>query len=60
MQTLQFMAQRFSEKTMDRINHYDWLDANLDTLFANLGKPIDYVSGLISAHGDKCYGYKMM
>lgn len=39
-------------------SHYDWLNKYLKTFFDDLG--IDWVecSGIIVAHGDKCYGYK--
>ena len=37
-------------------NHYNWLDKNLSTFYERLGIP--YNSGVITAHGDKVYGYK--
>jgi hypothetical protein len=39
------------------VNHYKWLEQYLPAVFAGLG--LDYYSGLIIAHGDKCYGYRM-
>jgi len=41
-----------------QINHYDWLDENLPDVFKKAGIHIDYHQGVITAHGDKCYGYK--
>lgn len=39
------------------MSHYDWLNDNLLTFFDNL--EIENVGlGIISAHGDKCYGYR--
>ena len=40
------------------MNHYDWLDDNLEKFFYNIGVEIDYHQGLITAHGDKCYDYE--
>ena len=40
------------------MNHYDWLEEHLKEFFENVGVEIDYHSGLITAHGDKCYGYE--
>lgn len=37
-------------------NHYDWLDRNLVPFLSSLGiKDAHYYTGLISAHGDKCF-----
>ena len=38
-------------------SHYDWLDRNLNTFFNSLGLAGDH-SGVIAAHGDKCYQYR--
>lgn len=38
------------------MSHYDWLNENFDTFCHKLGMEGSFV-GLISAHGDKCYGY---
>lgn len=41
------------------MNHYDWLDENLPAFFSNLGIDLNKrCAGIITAHGDKCYGYK--
>ena len=40
------------------MSHYDWLEENLPEFFENLGIEVDYHLGLITAHGDKCYGYQ--
>ena len=40
------------------ISHYNWLDYNLKPFLTKIGVNTDYYNnGLISAHGDKCYGY---
>lgn len=39
-------------------NHYKWLDENLPNFLDKLDIPKEYASGLIVAHGDKCYSYK--
>ncbi len=40
-------------------NHYTWLRENLTTFLKNLNFPYpDQRDGWISAHGDKCYGYR--
>jgi len=39
------------------INHYDWLDENLQDFFEKLS--INNVNnGIITAHGDKCYSFR--
>lgn len=45
----------------EEISHYDWLDQNLMTFFKNVGVDINNPyngTGIIAAHGDKCYGYR--
>lgn len=44
-------------KAMD--SHYDWLSKNLGTFLDNLGLDVDQADGLIRAHGDKGYSYRM-
>lgn len=39
-------------------SHYDWLKDNMATFLTNLGHDNISARGLISAHGDKCYGYE--
>lgn len=34
------------------------MKANLDTFLKRVGINVDWSAGLITAHGDKCYGYK--
>lgn len=41
------------------VNHYKWLDQNLNKFAENLGYNED-LRGLISAHGDKCYSYRVI
>jgi len=40
------------------MNHYDWLTENLPTFFEEVGVSFDQNAGIISCHGDKCYGYR--
>lgn len=43
------------------MNHYDWLNENLNAFWLKvLGKSLDetHCAGIVTAHGDKCYGYK--
>jgi len=37
-------------------NHYDWLESNLEAFCKLVG--VEYNDRLVSAHADKCYGYK--
>lgn len=42
-------------------SHYEWLELNLDEFWVNVfGKNLNdsYNAGIISAHGDKAYGYR--
>lgn len=42
-------------------NHYTWLEQNLFPFLRKLGVSEDVISwnqGIISSHGDKCYGYR--
>jgi len=40
------------------MNHYHWLDKNINIFFNSvLGNTVDY-TGMISSHGDKCYSYQ--
>jgi hypothetical protein len=44
------------------MNHYQWLDKNLESFWIKVtGKTLDEsgCAGIVSAHGDKCYGYRM-
>ena len=42
-------------------NHYIWLEKNLPDFFKSLGINFNTVCpGIITAHGDKCYGYASM
>jgi hypothetical protein len=41
---------------MREINHYKWLEEHLPNFFKKLG--IEECNGIITAHGDKCYGYE--
>lgn len=42
------------------VNHYTWLEENFKEFVRLLGLDTDRVhSGLISAHGDKAYSYRM-
>lgn len=43
----------------EKINHYQWLEINFEKFLINIGldHPHDY-NGLITADGDKCYGYR--
>lgn len=41
------------------LNHYDWLDKNLATFLHNVGVDSEYSKTLPSAHGDKCYSYRI-
>ena len=44
---------------MSEINHYKYLEKYFQTIVENFGLNSRFVNnGLISAHGDKCYGYK--
>lgn len=40
------------------MNHYDWLDKNLEDFWNKVVHKERYSSGIISADGDKCYGYR--
>ena len=40
------------------MNHYKWLEKNLESLFISVGLGNQYSSGIITAHGDKCYSYE--
>jgi len=40
------------------MSHYDWLDKHIPTIFAELGLNFDHHSGIVGAHGDKCYCYR--
>lgn len=42
---------------MANVNHYKYCEKHLATFLSSLGINIDY-SGLIGAHGDKCYSYR--
>lgn len=45
------------------MNHYKWLDKHLDSIWVSVfGKTLSemWCTGIISAHGDKCYGYQMV
>lgn len=41
-------------------NHYEWLDENFSKFLENLGHEEQWETcpGIITAHGDKCYGYR--
>lgn len=39
-------------------NHYEWLNKNLPQFFKAIKIDFDRFEGLLSAHGDKCYGYQ--
>lgn len=39
-------------------SHYDWLNANLPTIFEKLGVSWDGNAGIVVAHGDKAYSYQ--
>lgn len=39
-------------------NHYDWLREYLWDFLEAVDVNVDFCGGIISAHGDKCYGYK--
>lgn len=39
------------------MNHYKWLEMNLEAFTKSLGFPHDLRPSII-AHGDKCYSYK--
>lgn len=41
-----------------RRSHYDYLNEHLMTFFKALGLPEWYHEGMITAHGDKAYGYR--
>lgn len=41
-----------------RVNHYKYLEKHLPAFFAKIGINWDCNSGIISAHGDKCYQYR--
>jgi hypothetical protein len=43
---------------MREINHYKWLEEHLPSFYKRLGMEQDYSSGIITAHGDKCYSYE--
>ena len=46
----------FAKLTTD--NHYHWLERHFSTFTKALG--LEYsLTGLISAHGDKCYSYRV-
>jgi hypothetical protein len=40
------------------MNHYVWLEKNLSSFFKSVGLVNEEESGIITAHGDKCYGYE--
>jgi hypothetical protein len=42
------------------MNHYDWLEENLPVFFEKVGleKYSEFIPGILTADGDKCYGYK--
>jgi hypothetical protein len=40
------------------MNHYKFLEANIETFFKSVGLDKHQHIGLIVAAGDKCYGYK--
>jgi hypothetical protein len=48
-----------TEGEVMRVNHYKWLDKHLQEFLKKMGVKIDWMDGLISAHGDKCYGYRL-
>lgn len=39
-------------------NHYGWLKNNLPDFFEKVGLTKAHTEGLLSAHGDKMYGYR--
>ena len=39
-------------------SHYQWLDEHLPEIFRQAGINWDMNAGIISAHGDKAYGYQ--
>ena len=41
---------------MCEINHYHWLEKNLQTFFKRLN--IECTYNITTAHGDKCYSYE--
>jgi hypothetical protein len=41
-------------------NQYVWLHENLATFLKNVGIDPGYSEGLISAHGDKAYGFRSL
>ncbi len=46
---------------MEKVNHYKWLEKHLETFWLNVFNKTPSESGfggVISAHGDKAYGYR--
>jgi len=41
-----------------KVNHYKWLDKHFFTFLKNIGGNDSFCGGIVSAHGDKFYGYK--
>lgn len=41
-----------------KVNHYKWLDKHFFIFLASVGGNPDWCAGIVSAHGDKCDGYK--
>jgi|RifCSP13_1_1023834.scaffolds.fasta_scaffold241654_2 hypothetical protein len=39
-------------------SHYDYLDQHLPAFFVAMGLSWEWNQGIISAHGDKAYGYR--
>jgi hypothetical protein len=44
------------------MNHYEWLEENFPNFLSKLGleEQIKYSNAIITADGDKCYGYKFV
>lgn len=43
---------------MSNVNHYKWLDKHFNNFIQKIYNKEENLSGMIVAHGDKCYGYK--
>ena len=41
-----------------KVSHYNWLDKHLPAFLAKVGIDFNICPGIVSAHGDKCYGYR--
>jgi len=51
-------TKRVKIQQMKAINHYHYLEKHLPEFLAKLGIDFNTMPGIISAHGDKAYGYR--